>query len=158
MLKYILISLLLLNLSFCEDLPEGTLEMIEDIYNFGKCAYESREPFITNIKSLISSIKQLQYQQSITNINTIGRSVYSIGNDCLGRNEDLARDLYYLIIYDGEKVMKCFDNITDVLYQLGQKERIDICLINLIQKLNKAYAQCTDLIKEHEGYLTKIHS
>ena len=158
MLKYIFLSLLLLNLSFCEALPEETMEMIEDIYNFGKCAYESRDPFLTNMKSLISSIKQLQYQQSITNINTIGHSIYSIGNDCLGRNEDLARDLYYLIIYDGEKVMKCFDNITDVLYQLGQRERIDIFLINLIQKINKAYSQCTDLIKEHEGYITKIHS
>ena len=39
MLKYILISLLLLNLSFCEDLPEGTLEMIEDIYNFADKIY-----------------------------------------------------------------------------------------------------------------------
>ena len=158
MLKYIFISLLLINVSLCEELPEETVEMLEDIYNFGKCVYESKETFISNIKSLITSIKQLQYQQSVININTIGHSVYSIGNECIGRNEDLARDLYYLIIYDGDKVMKCFDNITDVLYQLGQKEKIDTYLINLIHKINKAYAQCTDLIKEHEGYITKIHN
>lgn len=158
MLKYIFISLLLINVSLCEELPEETVGMLEDIYNFGKCVYESKETFISNIKSLITSIKQLQYQQSVININTIGHSVYSIGNECIGRNEDLARDLYYLIIYDGDKVMKCFDNITDVLYQLGQKEKIDTYLINLIHKINKAYAQCTDLIKEHEGYITKIHN
>ena len=72
--------------------------------------------------------------------------------------ENLSRKEFFSWLELKKEELKGQISSSVTLSAKGQKERIDIFLINLIQKLNKAYAQCTDLIKEHEGYLTKIHS
>lgn len=153
MLKLLLLSFLICFTTSEPFFDEETTHMLVDVFTLGQCMVESKFTFVNDINSIIKSINAKEFDKMFDSLYFLAEDTYKIFFNCVDMIVGLERDLYYLIPFDGIKVMNCMKSSTALLRNIVLliKGKYKI-LSEIINELIHSVTFCHNLMKEKDCY------